>query len=81
MTVVLAVAVFAARFGALGPEVLLQELRLGAAVWDDGWRSLSLGRISLVSVGLTRSSSEGVELESVVTTCGSLRYPLSKPAE
>ena len=43
VTVVLAVAVFAARFGALEPEVKLQVFRLGAAVLDDGWRSLSLG--------------------------------------
>ena len=35
---------FAARFGALEPEVLLQEFRLGAVVLDDGWRSLSVGR-------------------------------------
>ena len=32
----------AARFGALEPEVKLQVFRLGAAVLDDGWRSLSL---------------------------------------
>ena len=34
---------FAARFGALEPEVKLQVFRLGASVLDDGWRSLSLG--------------------------------------
>ena len=43
VTEVLAVAVFAARLGALEPEVLLQDVRLGAAVLDDGWRRLSLG--------------------------------------
>ena len=42
-TVVLDCCGFAARFGALEPEVKLQDVRLGAAVWDDGWRRLSLG--------------------------------------
>ena len=43
VTVVLDCCGFAARFGALEPEVLLQDVRLGTTVLDDSWRSLSLG--------------------------------------
>ena len=57
------IAGFAARIGAQGPEVILQELRLVAVIWDVGWRSLSMADITSF---LTRSSSEGVVLESGV---------------
>ena len=48
-TVVLNCCGFAARYGALEPEVKLQDVRLGAAVLSDGWRRLSLVSVSLGS--------------------------------